>query len=269
MVLTCHQDAQNRGMVGHDFLSHCKVGVRIVNVARGEGLAPCVCPASLLGTGRRQHLQQMAVPVEGWRRGCDGWATQRLAARAGGGGAPRLRACSAQASTLLVLPAATPRGSHLRVPLSCVPCRGPARLRCGAGGARFRADRGAGAGRPVLGAVRPGGPCCAASQVSGKHGGEGVLVRPQGGVSWGAWRRCWLCPVVVAALVFALFWGEGGGGSPGARWLLPWQPHHKGIAAQLPYAILLSAELPCASGSAAGRTSRPTLPASRTSAVSI
>lgn len=36
IALTCHQDAHNRGMVGREFLSHCKQGVRIVNVARGE-----------------------------------------------------------------------------------------------------------------------------------------------------------------------------------------------------------------------------------------
>ncbi|KAL4434238.1 hypothetical protein ABPG75_000679 [Micractinium tetrahymenae] len=35
IAVTCHQDEQNRGMIGADFLAHCKQGVRIVNVARG------------------------------------------------------------------------------------------------------------------------------------------------------------------------------------------------------------------------------------------
>ena len=38
VVVTCHQDSENRGMVGQAFLSHCKEGVRIVNVARGAQL---------------------------------------------------------------------------------------------------------------------------------------------------------------------------------------------------------------------------------------
>jgi len=36
--VTCHQDESNRGMVNAEFLAHCKQGVRIVNVARGEAL---------------------------------------------------------------------------------------------------------------------------------------------------------------------------------------------------------------------------------------
>lgn len=35
VVMTCHQDDRNRGMVGEEFLAACKDGVRIVNVARG------------------------------------------------------------------------------------------------------------------------------------------------------------------------------------------------------------------------------------------
>lgn len=35
-AVTCHQDDSNRGMVNAEFLAHCKQGVRIVNVARGE-----------------------------------------------------------------------------------------------------------------------------------------------------------------------------------------------------------------------------------------
>ncbi|KAL4418773.1 hypothetical protein ABPG77_010378 [Micractinium sp. CCAP 211/92] len=35
IAVTCHQDEQNRGMVGAEFLAHCKRGVRIINVARG------------------------------------------------------------------------------------------------------------------------------------------------------------------------------------------------------------------------------------------
>lgn len=35
IAVTCHQDEQNRGMVGGEFLAHCKPGVRIINVARG------------------------------------------------------------------------------------------------------------------------------------------------------------------------------------------------------------------------------------------
>lgn len=39
-AVTCHQDEQNRGMVGAEFLAHCKRGVRIINVARGEAACP-------------------------------------------------------------------------------------------------------------------------------------------------------------------------------------------------------------------------------------
>lgn len=35
VVVTCSQDASNRGMVGKEFLASCKDGVRLVNVARG------------------------------------------------------------------------------------------------------------------------------------------------------------------------------------------------------------------------------------------
>lgn len=35
IAMTCHQDEHNRGMINAAFLSHCKPGVRIVNVARG------------------------------------------------------------------------------------------------------------------------------------------------------------------------------------------------------------------------------------------
>ncbi|GAB4816694.1 hypothetical protein N2152v2_003740 [Parachlorella kessleri] len=35
VVVTCHQDSENKGMVGREFLGHCKEGIRIVNVARG------------------------------------------------------------------------------------------------------------------------------------------------------------------------------------------------------------------------------------------
>jgi lactate dehydrogenase-like 2-hydroxyacid dehydrogenase len=36
VAVTCHQDEQSRGLVGGRFLRHCRRGVRIVNVARGE-----------------------------------------------------------------------------------------------------------------------------------------------------------------------------------------------------------------------------------------
>lgn len=50
-AVTCHQDDSNRGMVNAEFLAHCKQGVRIVNVARGEqwGAANATC---MTGSGQ-------------------------------------------------------------------------------------------------------------------------------------------------------------------------------------------------------------------------
>lgn len=62
VIVTCSQDASNRGMVGAGFLSSCKPGVRVVNVARG-GLIDRAAALEGLETGK---IAGMGLDVHPW-----------------------------------------------------------------------------------------------------------------------------------------------------------------------------------------------------------